>query len=95
MPNRIGYIYFRKGLALSIGLPIIGGMNYEQVIEYFGSQKAAAVALSLSQPSISDWKSTGRIPHLRQLQIEHVTEGALKADELKFDSVPPTAGQPA
>ena len=52
------------------------------MIEHFGSQKAVSDALDLSQPSISDWGRIGSIPHIRQLQLEALTNGALKADEL-------------
>lgn len=65
---------------------IIMSMTYDDVIAHFGSQQAAADALDISQPSISDWKRSERIPHIRQLQIEHVTDGKLKADELPFKS---------
>lgn len=64
-------------------------MNYEQVISHFGSQAAVAKALGITQPSISDWNRSGSIPQLRQLQIEQVTDGALKADELNFASRKP------
>ena len=54
-------------------------MKFDQVIKHFGSQVAAAAALGVTQPSLSNWKSRGRIPHLQQLRIEHITGGKLKA----------------
>lgn len=54
-------------------------MTYDDVIKHFGTQTKAAEALGLSQSSISDWKRVG-ITHLRQLHIEAVTRGKLKAD---------------
>lgn len=54
-------------------------MKIEQVIKHFGSQCAVAEALGVQQPTISNWKSRGSIPHLQQLRIEHVTKGKLKA----------------
>jgi DNA-binding transcriptional regulator YdaS (Cro superfamily) len=54
-------------------------MNYDQVIEHFGSQVAAAEALEVTQPTLSNWKKRGRIPELQQLRIEHLTRGKLKA----------------
>lgn len=54
-------------------------MTYDDVINHFGTQLAAAKALGLSQSSISDWKRVG-ITNLRQLHVEAVTKGKLKAD---------------
>ncbi len=64
----------------NIGISIIvGKMTYDDVIEHFGTQAKAADALGLTQSSISDWKRVG-ITNLRQLHIEAVTKGRLKAD---------------
>lgn len=54
-------------------------MNYEQLIKHFGSQTAIARALSLSSPSVWEWQTNG-IPDERQLEIERLTDGKLKAD---------------
>lgn len=54
-------------------------MNFDQLIAHFGSQVAAAHAIGVTQPTLSNWKKRGRIPHLQQLRIEHVTKGKLKA----------------
>ena len=56
-------------------------MKIDNVIKYFGSQIAAATALDVTQPTISNWKTRGRIPHLQQLRIEHITGGKLRADK--------------
>ena len=53
-------------------------MDTKAVIEHFGSQRKAAEALGLAQPSIANWGQ--RPPPLRQLQIEAVTGGALRAE---------------
>lgn len=55
-------------------------MIYAEVIKHFGSQAAAAKALGIKQPSVAYWKTNG-IPYLRQLQIEKLTHGRLKAAE--------------
>lgn len=57
-------------------------MKFDQVIKHFGSQVAAAEALGCSQPTLSNWKSRGRIPHIQQIRIEHLTRGKLKAQPL-------------
>lgn len=54
-------------------------MNFDKLIKYFGSQVAAADAIGVTQPTLSNWKKRGRIPHLQQLRIEHATGGKLKA----------------
>jgi len=54
-------------------------MTYEQLIDFYGTQKAAADALELSQPSLSEWKKNG-IPAPRQAQYELLTDGKLRAD---------------
>ena len=53
-------------------------MTYEQLIEHFGSQAAAAKALGVTRAAVLFWRNTG-IPKTRQFQIEVVTKGALKA----------------
>lgn len=54
-------------------------MNFDQIIQHYGSQVAAAEALGVTQPTLSNWKKRGRIPQLQQLRIEHLTRGKLKA----------------
>lgn len=56
-------------------------MTYDQLIEYFKTQKAAAGAIGIKQPSVADWKEKG-IPSPRQAQYEVVTKGALRADPI-------------
>lgn len=53
-------------------------MNYEQVIEFFGSQAEAARQLGVAQPSVWGWKNG--IPLERQIDVEIKTGGKLKAD---------------
>lgn len=54
-------------------------MKIEQVIKHFGSQVILAEAVGVSQPCVSNWRKRGKIPHLQQIRIEHVTKGKLKA----------------
>jgi len=49
-----------------------------QVIARFGSQKATARALGISQPSVATWGEFP--PDRRQLQIERVTAKKLRAE---------------
>ena len=52
-------------------------MKTQQVIDHFGSQAAVAQALGIAQPSVAQWHESP--PALRQLQIEALTNGALRA----------------
>lgn len=61
-------------------------MTYDQLIEHYGSQRAAGEALgafgegeAVKQSSVAEWKEKG-IPAPRQAQYEILTDGALKAD---------------
>ena len=48
------------------------------VIEHFGTQVAVGQALGINQSSVAEW---GKYPpDLRQLQIEFLTGGKLKAE---------------
>lgn len=61
-------------------------MTYDQLIEHYGTQKAAGEALgafgadeAVKQSSVAEWKEKG-IPAPRQAQYEILTEGKLKAE---------------
>jgi hypothetical protein len=54
-------------------------MKTSEAVEFFGSQRAIAIALRIKQPSVCKWGES--IPHLRQLQIESLSGGALKAEK--------------
>ena len=54
-----------------------GIMTKYETIAFFGSQIAIAKALNLTRSAVSAW---GDIPLLRQLQLEELTCGKLKAD---------------
>jgi len=62
-------------------MAIISAMKTLDAINIFKTQEALAEQLGLRQPSIARWVKTGEIPYLRQLQIEALTGGALKADK--------------
>lgn len=53
-------------------------MTKDQAVRHFGTQAKLAEALRMSQGSISLWGEYP--PPLRQVQIETVTGGALKAE---------------
>ena len=53
-------------------------MKTTDVIAHYGSQTATAAALGINQASVSQWGE--HPPALRQLQIEQLTRGVLKAE---------------
>jgi hypothetical protein len=71
----------------NIGMPIIAGVTYDDLIAHYKTQSAAGEALKVfdgigvSQPSVSEWKEKG-IPPPRQAQYELLTFGKLKADRV-------------
>lgn len=55
-------------------------MTYKELLKYFGgSNKLIAKSFGLGRPAPYFWRDRG-IPIERQLQIEVLTEGVLKAD---------------
>jgi len=55
-------------------------MTPEDLIAYFHGVSATAEAFGISPPSVSEWKSNGRVPVGRQYQAEVLTRGRLRAD---------------
>ena len=55
-------------------------MKPTDVLNHYKTQQLAANALGLAQASIAKWLDKGVVPELRQLQLEALTGGALKAD---------------
>lgn len=45
-------------------------MKVEEVVAHFGSKRALAEALGISQAAIAQWKND--VPHLRQYQIREL-----------------------
>ena len=56
----------------------MGIMRSAEAIEYFKTQSALARALDMNQSTVSTWREFP--PPLRQLQIEALTNGELKAE---------------
>jgi hypothetical protein len=54
-------------------------VDYATLLQHFGSQVAIAKALSIKQASVARWARTGRVPILRQFQVESLTKRRLKA----------------
>lgn len=54
-------------------------MTYDELIAFYGTQKGAADAIGVTQPSVAEWK-TGGIPLPRQAQYELDSDGKLVAE---------------
>lgn len=52
-------------------------METKAAIQHYGTQRALAEALGISQASVSLWGDI--VPPLRQIQLERLTEGTLRA----------------
>lgn len=55
-------------------------MNYQDLIEHFGTEAKAAAARNIPRQNVHAWKRTGNIPLEQQVQWELVTSGKLRAD---------------
>ena len=60
------------------GMPNNVGMKTSEAIDFFGSKAAVAAALGLKTPSVYEWGEFP--PQLRQIQLEMLSNGKLKAD---------------
>lgn len=54
------------------------GMRKTDVVEHFGSQRALAAALGITEQAVSLWDDEKPIPEGRAYQIESITHGKLK-----------------
>lgn len=66
-------------------------MLKKDAIAHFGTQEALAGALGIKTQSITTWPD--RVPSLRQLQLERITEGKLKADPSILPGSEPATAQ--
>lgn len=55
-------------------------MQIEDVIRHFGGRAQVAKALGLTDSAVYQWRK--RVPLLRQMQIEAITDGALRVQEI-------------
>jgi predicted transcriptional regulator len=53
-------------------------MKTAEVLEHYGSQRAVAEALGISQPAVAGWGEYP--PPLRQLQLQRLSRNRLRAE---------------
>ena len=57
----------------------------EVAIRHIGTQDAFARRLGIKSPSVSEWKSRGKVPAYRCIAIEQLTDGAVTRYDLRPD----------
>lgn len=56
-------------------------MTAQQLVDYYKSKVKAAAAIGCSEQTIKNWLASEKgIPHIKQLAIQTLTKGKLKAD---------------
>jgi hypothetical protein len=53
-------------------------MTLEEARDYFGNYAKLAKALDIHRSAVTQW--SGEVPEARQLELQKITKGALKAD---------------
>lgn len=66
-------------------LPDRGATALDRACAAMGSQQALATALDIRSPSISEWRTRGRVPAERCVEIERVTNGVVAREDLRPD----------
>jgi predicted site-specific integrase-resolvase len=56
-------------------------MTPQQVRKHYGSEIKAAAGIGVSVTTIRNWLAAGKIPKLKQLAIQTLTNNKLKADD--------------
>lgn len=54
-------------------------MTVQQVIDYFKNKTEVSKALKINRSAVSQWVKKDAIPPRRQLEIQKLTKGKLKA----------------
>ncbi|MCS6827082.1 MAG: Cro/CI family transcriptional regulator [Caldilinea sp.] len=70
-------------------------MTVDELLTFYGSGRRAAYALGIDPSTVSRWIVAGRIPPKRQIEIEKITGGLLKADCPKREATDGNTGTPA
>ena len=67
-----------------MGTAIMSHMTYDEALKWGGGTQAKLAAkLGIDQSSVSGWGK--RVPDARQIQIQKMTRGRLKADAACWD----------
>ena len=80
MPKSVAQAAVGTPVDIALGVANNVGVTPDELIAHFGGVSATARALGVKDPSVSEWKTSGVVPELRQYQAEIATGGKLKAD---------------
>lgn len=69
-------------------MPAMDLPNLDKACDLLGSQDRLAAALGIKSPSISEWRTRGRVPAERCLAIEQLTMGEVTCHDLRPDVFP-------
>ena len=56
-------------------------MTPQQFVKFYGTQRAAALALGVTERTVSNYVRDKHIPRIEQWAISYITNGKLKADK--------------
>lgn len=56
--------------------------NLEKIIDWFGSQSEMARKLQVDRSAVSQWVNAGKVPAMRAIQIESLSNGLFKAVDI-------------
>lgn len=56
--------------------------NFAKILDFFGSRSAFADALGVTKGAVSQWEAEGYVPGGRAVEIEMLSEGAIKAVDI-------------
>lgn len=54
----------------------------EALLKAFGSQKAIADTLGVTESAVSQWFRAGKVPAVRALELVRLTKGAIKLKDI-------------
>ncbi|MHB1564115.1 MAG: Cro/CI family transcriptional regulator [Leptospirillum sp.] len=57
-------------------------LSLNDVIEYFGNQSILARSLGIKPQAVQQWIARGQIPIRRAIQIERLTDGKIRLDDM-------------
>lgn len=76
-----------KGESISEAMKRRSRESLNLAVEYFGSQKNLAAALGTSKQTVNNWIKRGRISASSAIDVEEVTKGDIKKQDLRPDVV--------
>ncbi|MHB1729613.1 MAG: Cro/CI family transcriptional regulator [Leptospirillum sp.] len=57
-------------------------LSIHDIVNFFGNQSVLARALSIKPQSVQEWVSTNHLPIRRAIQIERLTDGKIRLEDM-------------